>query len=175
MKAKLSGAQAAWFSCLGLALGESEFDRIKGYLAGIGAPQATEIITVAHWSEAAEVIRNPRWDSGWWDREEAERRRLISEAEKNIGRTVLLKDLTDATDRLSEAVHGAAAVAAARDGVADAGLIRAAAGAATMAAHQYELSRIAGAADDHPFACKFALFHGGRWPLGIFESRFVIF
>lgn len=168
-------AQAAWFSCLGLPLGEPESNRIRAYLTGIGASLVTEIVGVAHWSEAAEVIRNPCWDSDWWDREEAERQRLMSDAEKNVGRIGLLKDLTDATDSLSEAIHGAAAVAAARDGLADAGLIRAAAGAATLAVHQYELSRIAGAAADHPFARKFALFHGGRWPLGIFEGRFIIF
>lgn len=166
---------AAWFSCLGLPLGASESDHIRAYLAGIGAPQAIGIIAVAHWSEAAEVIRNPRWDSGWWEREEAERQRLMGEAERAIGRTALLRDLTDATDSLSETIHGAAAVAASRDGLADAGLIRAAAGAATLAMHQYELSRIAGAGDGHPFACKFALFHGGRWPLGIFEGHFIIF
>ena len=33
----------------------------------------------------------------------------------------------------------------------------------------------AGAGDDHPFVRKYALFSGGRWPLGVYGERFAIF
>ena len=72
-------------------------------------------------------------------------------------------------------MHGAAAVAATRCGCADAALIRVAAGAATYAAYQQRLARAAGAPDSHPFMRKYALYSGGRWPLGVYDERFAIF
>ena len=33
----------------------------------------------------------------------------------------------------------------------------------------------AGAGDEHPFVRKYALFSGGRWPLGVYGDRFAIF
>jgi hypothetical protein len=77
--------------------------------------------------------------------------------------------------RLNEALHGAAAVAATRAGCSDAALIRAAAGAASYAAHQAHLALAAGAPPGHPFLRKYALYCGGRWPLGVYEGRFAIF
>ena len=75
--------------------------------------------------------------------------------------------LTRVTEAASAVVMGAASVAAARSGVADAALARVAAGAATEAAYHAGLARIAGAGANHPFAIKFRLFAAGRWPLGI--------
>jgi hypothetical protein len=63
----------------------------------------------------------------------------------------------------------------ARSGCADAALIRAAAGAASHAAYQARLARAAGAPPGHPFLRKYALYCGGRWPLGVYEGQFAIF
>lgn len=34
---------------------------------------------------------------------------------------------------------------------------------------------VAGASPGHPFLRKYALYCGGRWPLGVYEGRFAIF
>ncbi len=46
---------------------------------------------------------------------------------------------------------------------------------ALLAAHQSALARMAGEGPDHRFVRKFALFVGGRWPLGYDSARFAIF
>jgi hypothetical protein len=74
-----------------------------------------------------------------------------------------------------EAVHGAAAVAAARGGCSDVGMIAAAAGAASEALHLAELARLGGENEAHPFFSKQALFAAGHWPLGAVEGRYYVF
>ena len=83
--------------------------------------------------------------------------------------------LTGATDALADTLHGAAAIAAARDRVADPGLVRAASGAALMAAHQSALAQLAGEGAGHFFTRRFALFEGGRWPLGEYRGEYCVF
>jgi hypothetical protein len=92
-----------------------------------------------------------------------------------LGLPVVLERLTAATELASEAIHGAAAIAAERDGIADAALVRAASGAATMALHEAALARLTGQGADHVFMRKSALFESGRWPLGIVEGTFFLF
>jgi hypothetical protein len=156
---------AAWFSTLGAPLGEGEAADIDAYLAGLGLAAALPPLVVAGWGQAGEIIRNAA--GAWWAAEEAERARLEHGARLDPADPQWLA--------LTDTLHGAAAVAAARGGGADPGLIRAAAGAATYAAHQYRLARAAGERDTHPFMRKYALFSGGRWPLGLYGDRFAIF
>lgn len=66
-------------------------------------------------------------------------------------------------------------MAAARAGCADEALIRVAAGSASYAAYQARLAHAAGAAAGHPFLRKYALYCGGRWPLGVYHGEFSIF
>jgi hypothetical protein len=117
------------------------------------------------WEEAGELCRTP--SDEWWRAEEAERERLERSARLDPADPDWLA--------LNEALHGAAAVAAARAGCADAALIRAAAGAASYAAHQARLARAAQAPAAHPFLRKYALYCGGRWLLGIYDHCFAIF
>ena len=63
----------------------------------------------------------------------------------------------------------------ARAGRADAGLVKAAAGAAFYAVYQHRIAQAAGEPDTHPFTRKYALFAGGRWPLGLVGGRYAIF
>ena len=93
-----------------------------------------EIDSVGQWHEAGEFIRAAEWDSTWWDHEEEERARLWECAADRHGEEDLLARLTAVTDALAGVVHGAAQAAAARAGGADPPLVRAAAGAALMAA-----------------------------------------
>ena len=156
---------AAWFSALGEALGDDERREIAGYLAGLGMNAAMPVRQASTWEEAGDICRVP--SEQWWQAEEGQRAALEAKAS------------LDPADRewlaLNDALHGAAAVAAARAGCADAALIRAAAGAASYAAYQARLARAAGAPSAHPFLRKYALYCGGRWPLGVYEGRFAIF
>lgn len=156
---------AAWFSTLGAPLGEGETAEVTAYLAGLGLAASLPPLVVTSWSQAAELISHPA--GSWWAAEEAERVRLEPSARLDPADPQWLT--------LTDALHGAAAVAAARGGGADPGLIRAAAGSATYAAYQFRLARAAGATDTHPFMRKYALFSGGRWPLGLYGDRFAIF
>lgn len=155
----------AWFSALGEPLSEDERHEIAAYVAGLGMNSAMPVRQALTWKEAGELCRTPSDD--WWAREEEERSRLE--------RGVRLDPADPEWLALNERLHGAAAVAAARAGCADAALIRAAAGAASYAAYQARLARVAQAPAAHPFLRKYALYCGGRWPLGVYENRFGIF
>jgi hypothetical protein len=156
---------SAWFSTLGAPLGEGEEADIRAYLAGLGLEAKLPTLVIEGWGQAGEIIRNPA--AGWWAAEEAERARLEARVKLDPADPQWLA--------LTDALHGAAAVAAARGGGADPGLIRAAAGSATYAAHQQRLAVAAGEGEAHPFMRKYALFCGGRWPLGLYGDRFAIF
>jgi hypothetical protein len=108
----------AWFSSLGEPLGEAERAEIAAYLSGLD--MAASLHAVSSWHEAAKVCRGAA--GAWWDAEEAERSRLAKRATLNPADPDWLA--------LNEVLHGAAAVAAARAGCADAAYIRAAAGSA---------------------------------------------
>jgi hypothetical protein len=153
----------AWFSTLGEPLGDEEIAEAAAYLAGLSL--SAPLGLVRSWNEAREACRGAA--GAWWAAEEAERATLEKKARLDPADPGWLA--------LNEAFHGAAAVAAARAGCADAALIRAAAGAAGYAAYQARLARAAGARTGHPFLRKYALYCGGRWPLGLYDGRFLIF
>jgi hypothetical protein len=155
----------SWFAVLGQATGPDEGDAVAGYLRGLGLDAATPIRAVQSWQEAGQLTRQPA--GLWWAREETERKRL----EAQVGLRLSDADLVTLTDSL----HGAAAVAAARAGCADPGLIKAAAGSAFYAAYQYRLACAANSAEDHPFMRKYALFAAGRWPLGLIDAHYALF
>jgi hypothetical protein len=157
------GAEEGWFTALGEPLDDLERADIDAYLSGLGF--TSPIQRVSSWQEAFEVCARPA--EAWWNAEEAERRRLEARVKLDPAHAGWLA--------LNEVLHGAAAVAATRAGCSDAGLIRAAAGAASYAAYQARLARAAGAGTSHPFLRKYALYCGGRWPLGVYQGRFAIF
>lgn len=164
-----------WFFMLGESLDESERRQARGYLDGLGIKDDLEIVGVPDWNAARRAISDPAWDRRWWDAEQAERRRLYEKARAVRGEGDLLAALSRAIEPSTEAVHGAAAVEAARRGCADPALIRAAAGAASEALYLAALARLAGEGEDHPFARKQSLFAGGHWPLGIVHGRYQVF
>lgn len=160
---------------LGVSLSDSEREQVREYLRGLGIEDDMPVVSVSDWDSARRTISFPSWDRRWWDAEQAEKRRLYQKAIGNMSEHALLATLSHAIERITEPVHGAAAVEAARSGCADAGLIRAAAGAASEALYLAELARLAGETDAHPFRRKQALFAGGHWPLGIVNSRYHVF
>jgi hypothetical protein len=161
----MSDHPESWFSTLGEPLGAGERAEIRAYLEGLGVQTTLPELLVENWTQAGSLTRGPA--GSWWGAEEAERARL----EKLAHLDPLDPDWLATTETL----HGAAAVAATRSGIADPGLIGAAAGAATYATYQYRLARAANAPLRHPFMRKYALFCGGRWPLGVYDDRFAIF
>jgi hypothetical protein len=128
-------------------LDEEEMAELAAYLQGLGFSPAMPLRPVSDWQEAAAVCQSP--SDEWWRAEEAERERL----ERNVR--------LDPVDRDWLELNSA--------------LIRVAAGAASYAAYQARLARAAGAASGHPFLRKYALYGGGRWPLGVYDGAFAIF
>lgn len=163
-----------WFFMVGEPLSSEEQDQVRKYLSGLGIHDDLPLQSVSDWKSAGQAISNPEWDRSWWDAEQREQERLRRRAVADLGEETVLQTLSR-TFQTTEAVHGAAAVEAARRGCADAALIRVAAGAASQTLHLAELARLAGESDRHPFAIKAALFAGGHWPLGIVESRYCVF
>jgi len=168
-------APGAWFSACGLPLEPSDLSDARAYLDALGVPPATRIDPVASWEHAQLIIRNPAWDTLWWNREEAERKHLLAECVSKLGEATALDQLSLTAGFEHELIHGAAVLAAARAGIADPALTRAAAGAASMAAHGRALAQLAAAPDSHMFVRRCGMFEGGRWPLGMVQGVFHLF
>ncbi len=166
---------AAWFSACGLPLERSDVSDARAYLDAIGVHASVRIEPVASWEHAERVLRNPRWDQSWWQREESERRRLASRLKPPTAAGGLSAALTIGVGPGHELILGAAAAAAARAGVHDASLVLVAAGAASMAAQDLMLARLSGPGSGQVFMRKYELFAGGHWPLGLLGSVFHLF
>jgi hypothetical protein len=164
-----------WFFMLGEALAANERRDVKAYLHDLDLEMELPVVNVHDWEEARRVISDPHWDRRWWDAEQRERRRLQAKALAQIGEDELRGSLSQTVEHTSEAMHGAAAVEAARGGCTDAGLIKAAAGAAAEALYLSELARLAGEDERHAFRLKQSLFAGGHWLLGIVNGQYHVF
>lgn len=163
-----------WFKALGRPLTAAERNDAESYVAALGFPDAA-VAAVADWEEAESCVRNPGWNTDWWEAEEQLRAALLADAIEHAAEYDVMRALTMVTAAASDTVHGAAEAAAEREGISDPALIRCAAGAATQAAYQAALVLAAGADDSHAFAAKFRLFAAGRWPLGIVGQTFNLF
>ena len=165
-------AAASWFAALGEPLIEGDRADARTYADALGFGPIE--IGLAHdWPDAERLLQTPG-PSGWWDREDALRRTLLTEAEARYPERVLWTALTELTTHVGDLVHGKAATAAARMGHAAPASIHVAAGAAAQAVYQLAVARLA-ARKDSPFESKFRLFAAGRWPLGIVGSRLILF
>ena len=164
---------AAWFAALGEPLTDGDRADADSYAKALGL--GTLVLGQARdWPEAERVLKAPDWSPTWWDREEAERRRLVAEVGARYPERALWTQLTELTTEVGDVVHGRAGVAAARMGNAAKASIHVAAGAAAQAAYQLALARLAGDVAS-PFESKFRLFAAGRWPLGVMGSTLVLF
>ena len=164
---------APWFSACGEPLIEMERAEARRYLAELELP-AAPVAGVAGWEAAAALTKQPDWSQEWWAAEERAARRLHEQAAAELGEAPLLAALSEVTEAAT-ALHGHAALAAARAGVADPALSRVAAGAAALACHQMGLVCAAGAGEDHPLAIKYRLSAGGRWLLGLIGESCYLF
>lgn len=166
---------SSWFFMLGDALSPNELSQLGDYVRGLGIEAAITVELVSRWDEARAVITDPEWDRRYWEAEQAEKQRLSAVARAQRGPLELVQLQSRAFELSSEAVHGAAAVAAARFSCSDVGLIGAAAGAASEALHLAELAELAGERPTHPFLLKRAVFQAGHWPLGALGARYYVF
>ncbi len=164
--------RGSWFAACGEPLTAGERDDVAAYLADLGLPD-TPVAGTAGWAEAAATTRRPDWSRAWWDTESREQQALHRRAAERFGEEKLLVALSAVTEA-AQPLHGAAALAMSRAGIADPALARVAAGAAAQACHQAALALAAGAGSDHLFAAKYRLFAAGRWPLGIVADCFFV-
>lgn len=169
-----AAAGLSWFAALGLPLTDAEAEDARVHMRGLGLPELP-VAGVSDWAAARAATSTPLGEHDWWAAEERLRRALLDAAAAQHGRVPLLQALTAATQEGAAPVMGAAAMAAARMGVASQEMIRAAAGAATQAVYLAALARAAGHGDAHPFAAKLRLFAAGRWPLGVVEGCILVF
>lgn len=157
-------AAASWFAAVGEPWTTADQSEAESYTLALQL--GTLRIAIAHdWHDAARITQDPGWSRTWWDIEEHQRQDLTLAAERQVGRHALMTALSAVMAAAGDLVHGKAALAAARAGIADPALTRVAAGAAAMACHQIALATIAHASESHPFRIKFRLFAAGRWPL----------
>jgi hypothetical protein len=170
--ASLTAAQA-WFSRIGAALSDADRDAAQRYLAALELADL-QIVAAADAATAQRIIRDPHWDTRWWSREEAERKRLTERVASKHGVRGALAALTSAnegqTEQTLRCAMASAAIAAGGEALA-----RAAAGALSMALHAVALARLAGSEESHLFVRKYALFSLGRWPLGVSAGALHLF
>lgn len=131
---------------------------------------AAEPAVAGDWREVERITRDVRSGGGWWEFEDAERRRLMRETAERIGEELLLETLTAAVEG-----HAEITFALAIEAGGDEALARVASGAALMAIHNHALALLAGLGANHVFVQKYALFASGRWPLGTQETTLTLF
>ena len=148
---------------------------LDAWTRGVPAEGAAAWRTVATWPEASSIARAMDVDATWWDQEEAERERLWLRAAEAHGEAELLHRLAAVTEGIADGVRAHSEAAAAGAHVVDPSVCIEAASAALLAAHQDALRELAGEDGNHGFAQKYALFAGGRWPLGYHFGHFLIF
>jgi hypothetical protein len=171
--AGLDSSTPAWFSRVGLPLSEADRDTARDYLSALGLPDL-EIAQTTNAADAERIMRDPDWDTRWWSREEAERKRLTAVASSKHGLRAALEALTLATEGHTEASFRQAMASTVILPGGEA-LARAAAGALLMALHAHALAQLSECGDSHVFVRKYALFSRGRWPLGVSGGALHIF
>ena len=165
---------ASWFSALGMPPTDDEAGEAALYLTGLGL-EALEAVWIEELDQARRLTQDDGWSRAWWQAEERAVEALTGALDRTLGKAASTAMLNRAMSDASKVVIGPAAVATARLGVADQGLNRAMAGAATQAA--YGMALIAGTGSDprtHPLAAKYRLFAAGHWPLVVLEGRFFL-
>jgi hypothetical protein len=167
-------AGASWFAAVGDPLTAAEHGEAQSYAQALKLG-ALHVATARDWHDAARIAQDALWSRAWWDAEELQRQALTLSAERAFGRHPVMTALSTVMSTAGDLVHGKAAVAAARAGIADPVLTRAAAGAAAMACHQLALATLAAPAEDHAFRLKFRQFAAGRWPLCVVAESLYVF
>lgn len=166
-----------WFGAVGRPLKNAELTEAENYSAGLGFFDVS-IGGVEGWREAAAAAEDPDWNPLWWEAEDQAHQALMEQAERLLPSHDLEVALSHVSIRAAELAQIKAVAAAARAGIVDDELIKAAAQAAAQAAYQAALVLAAQPDDtdgEHAFAAKFRLFEMGRWPLGLTGNTLNLF
>jgi len=168
--------EVPWFATLGEPLDERELNLAEDYLVGLGFAEAT-VVPAADWQEAEEAVRNPEWNTAFWEAEEQLRVALVTEACERADEATVQLALAHLSNVAAETIVESIEATAAHWQVSDDALIRTAVGAAAQACYQAGLVLAAELDDDepHPFAVKYRLFESGRWPLGLVGASYYLF
>ena len=166
--------QRSWFAAVGQPANDAETATVRDYLSGLDL-STLDIEWVSGWRAAEHVIKAHQGSADWWQAEEDARQALLATVRRSMVEADYLAAMNRVVLEATEVVMGPAAIAASRENVADQALTKVAAGAATQACHHAALAIAAGAPEDHPFALKFRLYAGGRWPLGVVGAKFYLF
>ncbi len=163
-----------WFGYVGQDLNKAICDKATTYLDTIGFPEASPA-AVENWQEAAYALETNDWNSPFWEVEQQLMAALSVEVTDSIEPELLEMVLAHVTSVASEYVGEGVMAAAARWGLDDEELMKAAIGEGVQACYQAALVIAAGVEDDHPFQLKFQMFEMGWWPLGVMGNTFNIF
>lgn len=162
----------AWFAASGEPATDAEARAARRYLEGLGLGTLS-LRWLKSLDEASAIIRDPAWSRSWADAEQEAVAALTRELDAQLGHDTATERLNRLMSDAGTTVFGFAAAAAARAGIADQGLIRAMAGAASQACFEMALASALDRAS-HPAADKYRLFTGGRWPLVVIGDVFHI-
>ena len=167
-------AAASWFAAVGEPWTAADRSDAESYIHALRLG-VLHVAIARDWHDAARITQDMGWSTAWWDAEERQRHALTAAAERRFDRHAVMTALSTVMATAGEMVHGRAALATTHAGIADPALTRVAAGAATMASHQFALATIAQAPQTHPFHIKFRLFASGRWPLCVVGDSLYVF
>lgn len=163
-----------WFRHIGDPLDESLVADCRGYVEGLGFPEADPAVIVL-WEEAKGVLESTDLNPPAWEEEEQLRAALVAAACETVDEA----ELTLVLDFIA-GVAAQAAETGAEDmrrflQIDDESFLRLATGAGAQICHQAALVLAGDGGGDHPFSLKYRLFEHGRWPLGIIGSSLNIF
>lgn len=164
-----------WYAHVGEHPGPRTLDMAERYADALGFPDA-RVALVTDWAEAASAAESLDFDHAAWEAEEQLRAGLTMEALECMSEEALKVALTHVSATVQGPVRTSVEECLAIwDEPAEGPLRDLAVGAAVQACHQAALVLASGAEEDHPFALKFRLFEGGRWPIGIAGLSFNLF
>ncbi len=163
-----------WFAHVGEHPGPVTMDTAGRYVDALGFPDA-RVALVTDWAEAAAAAETLDFDSAAWEAEEQLRSALTMDALEHMSEDALSVALTHVSSVIHEPIRTSVEEALAIWDEPDDVLRELAVGSAIQACHQAALVLAAEAEEDHPFALRFRLFEGGRWPIGIAGLSFNFF
>lgn len=163
-----------WFSHVGEHPGPRTMDMAEHYVDALGFPDA-RVALVTDWAEAAAAAETLDFDSSAWEAEEQLRSALTMDALELMSEDALQVALTHVAATITDPIKTSAEEALAIWDEPTDEMLDLAVGSAVQACHQAVLVLAAGAEEDHPFALRFRLFEGGRWPIGVAGLSFNLF
>ncbi len=163
-----------WFAHVGEHPGPLTMDMAEHYVDALGFPDA-RVALVTDWAEAAAAAETLDFDSSAWEAEEQLRSALTMDALELMSEDALQVALTHVAATITDPIKTSAEEALAIWDEPTDEMLDLAVGSAVQACHQAVLVLAAGAEEDHPFALRFRLFEGGRWPIGVAGLSFNLF